>query len=396
MAITTTILKVFVASPSDVVEERKVLEEIINELNNLIGRKAGLTFELMKWETDTYPSVGEDPQSVINEQIGDDYDVFVGIIWKRFGTPTPRELSGTAEEFYGAFEKARANPKGVRVMFYFNNASAAMSDIDIDQLKMVKDFQGSIGQMGVYYWKYNELEEFEKLVRLHLGKVMQEFGTSWGEKSDLVVGFFNTPTPKLEDSIGVENNDDEEGFLDLIILTVEQFGIGGETFERINVLLQELNEKTLKRTEEFQQLATPINPNQAKQVANGFADDWENFVERMKVEIPIISKAFRLAIDSWTKSTELISDFNNDEEAEKQIQNALDTINDFIKIIADSKENTKGFRDVVAGMPRLTNKFNHAKKHVLEVLDGLLEEFSTEENLSIEAVKAMSSALPKN
>ena len=77
-----TNLKVFVASPSDVSEERKLLEQVVIELNKLIGTRLKYRLELIKWESDTYPGLGDDAQDVINKQIGDDYDVFIGIIWK--------------------------------------------------------------------------------------------------------------------------------------------------------------------------------------------------------------------------------------------------------------------------------------------------------------------------
>ena len=39
------------------------------------ARELGIRLELVRWETHAYPSFGEDPQSVINEQIPDDYDL---------------------------------------------------------------------------------------------------------------------------------------------------------------------------------------------------------------------------------------------------------------------------------------------------------------------------------
>ena len=55
--------------------------------------------ESKKWEKDVFPAFGEDSQDVINKQIGTDYNIFVGIMWKKFGTPTSRAESGTEEEF---------------------------------------------------------------------------------------------------------------------------------------------------------------------------------------------------------------------------------------------------------------------------------------------------------
>src|ERR1035437_7780621 len=91
-------LQAFVSSPSDVSEERAMLEDIVHELNLTWSKTLGMSIELVKWETHVTPGVGQDPQQVINSQIGDDYDIFIGIMWACFGTETGRFGSGTEEE----------------------------------------------------------------------------------------------------------------------------------------------------------------------------------------------------------------------------------------------------------------------------------------------------------
>ena len=55
-------------------------------------------------DANAYPGFGTDPQGVVNEEIGDDYEIFIGPLWSRFGTPTPRAFSGTQEEFERVYE----------------------------------------------------------------------------------------------------------------------------------------------------------------------------------------------------------------------------------------------------------------------------------------------------
>jgi hypothetical protein len=93
------LIKVFVASPGDCIPERKRLDKAVREVNLANGDTVGLRLELVGWETHTHPGFGTDLQAVINEQIGNDYDVFVGLLWSKLGTPTPRHPSGTIEEF---------------------------------------------------------------------------------------------------------------------------------------------------------------------------------------------------------------------------------------------------------------------------------------------------------
>ena len=76
-------LRVFIASPSDLQAERTRLEKVVRELNLSLPSEAMVQLELVRWETHTYPSFGESPQAVINEQIGSDCDIFIGILWSK-------------------------------------------------------------------------------------------------------------------------------------------------------------------------------------------------------------------------------------------------------------------------------------------------------------------------
>ena len=67
--------------------------------------------DLLRWETHTRPGIGQSAQDVINPQIGDDYDIFLGMFGIRFGTPTREWQSGTEEEFRRALSRfKRSDP----------------------------------------------------------------------------------------------------------------------------------------------------------------------------------------------------------------------------------------------------------------------------------------------
>lgn len=85
------IVQVFVASPSDVQRERDLLESIITELNQAWSRSLGVTFELIRWETCVRPALGSDPQAIINDQVGDKYDIFIGILWGALALQHPAQ-----------------------------------------------------------------------------------------------------------------------------------------------------------------------------------------------------------------------------------------------------------------------------------------------------------------
>jgi len=84
------ILSVFVASPSDLSDERKALRDVVERLNKIYGRRTGWQIELWGWE-DTLASFSR-PQALINKDV-ENCDLFLGMIWKRWGTR--RYVDGT-------------------------------------------------------------------------------------------------------------------------------------------------------------------------------------------------------------------------------------------------------------------------------------------------------------
>jgi hypothetical protein len=161
------IYKCFVASPGDTEAERESCIKIFEELNKGIGDKFGFVIEERMWEHNTRPSIGKYSQAVVSEQLGDDYDVFIGIMNNKFGTETKSAGSGTEEEFNNAYERIKRNEK-VEIMFYFNDEPVKKSEIIPDELIKVKAFKKKIGDLGAYHWTYNGADDFERTFRTQL------------------------------------------------------------------------------------------------------------------------------------------------------------------------------------------------------------------------------------
>lgn len=83
MAQTITLYKLFVASPSDLNDERGLIEDIVDELNLSAFNNSDIKLGLIKWETHVNPGVGDYSQQVINSDIPD-YDIFIGLLWSKF------------------------------------------------------------------------------------------------------------------------------------------------------------------------------------------------------------------------------------------------------------------------------------------------------------------------
>jgi hypothetical protein len=168
------VYKVFVSSPSDLAIEREMLDDVVAELNTLFTMR-GISLKLIRWETNVHPAVGADAQEVINKQIPADYDIFLGILWARFGSPTPRAESGTLEEFEHALSRYHDDPSAIKIMFYFKDEPIPPSSVDPEQLRAVHDFRAELGSRGVLYKTYDQADDFVNIVRPHLALVIQEW-----------------------------------------------------------------------------------------------------------------------------------------------------------------------------------------------------------------------------
>jgi hypothetical protein len=167
------VLSIFLASPGDVSDERTRVDEFVDEWNSLWSEDIGVHLRLLRWETHAYPAIGADGQDVINSQLGEDYDVFLGIMWKRFGTPTHRASSGTVEEFERALKRRRMSGQP-ELMFYFKKANSDARDDPI-QLDAVQQFRSKLAKDGLLYWEFLSSEQFSQLVRVHLTRHVQNW-----------------------------------------------------------------------------------------------------------------------------------------------------------------------------------------------------------------------------
>lgn len=174
----------FLGSPSDTKEERAKVEQIFNELNKTIGNVNNITIKLITWENYVHPSFGS-PQDVINEQISNNYDVFLCIFWTTLGTPTSKAESGTIEELKNAINRVQ-NGDDVDIMVYFKTGSPKLIT------ELGSDFQKVIEYKRKYnlslYREFVDSKEFAEIFR-------QDFTNLLNRR--IQKNIHNNPLPKL-------------------------------------------------------------------------------------------------------------------------------------------------------------------------------------------------------
>jgi hypothetical protein len=161
---TAVILKVLIASPSDVSAERDAVESAIHEWNANHHELMGIVLLPVRWETHSFPASGDRPQAIINKQIVDSGDILIGVFGYRLGTPTGVAQSGTIEEI------ERFRNAGKYVALYFSNADIPRS-ADREQLQALDEYRLE-REKDTLYGIFRTDEELRRLVTRHLPKIV--------------------------------------------------------------------------------------------------------------------------------------------------------------------------------------------------------------------------------
>lgn len=169
MSYRANVLKVMIASPSDVGKERRIAREVIGEWNFIHSEDKAIVLMPVGWETHSSPSMEGRAQEVINKQILEDCDLLIAIFWTRIGTPTGESESGTVEEIN---KHIRADKP---VMIYFSSVPVVPDSVDSEQYSILKDFREDLKRRGLID-SYESPSEFrEKLARQLAQTVIRKF-----------------------------------------------------------------------------------------------------------------------------------------------------------------------------------------------------------------------------
>lgn len=175
--------RVFIASPSDVQVERKIVRKVCDDLNKdpLVLEKR-IILDPMGWE-DVVPSAGR-PQDTINLLVKD-CDVFVCILHKKYGTPTGNSGSGTEEEFLNAYEDWK-NFKKPKILFYFKKADvSSLAELKDPQIQKVFELKEKIQTNEfLLYGNFATSEEFETTLSNHLKKLIPNLAPEPDERPE--------------------------------------------------------------------------------------------------------------------------------------------------------------------------------------------------------------------
>jgi len=370
---TESVISMFISSPSDVSAEREILEGIVNELNKTWSRSLGIRFEPIMWETHSRPAFGNDPQDVLNTQLPDDYDVFIGILWGRIGTPTPRAESGTLEEFECAFERFKQDNSSIDLMVYFKDVGIPPSKVDADQIAKVQRFKKSLGAKGGLYSTFEDCSSFESSLRAHLSSLAQKF-SGVSKSTDKKENIKGKSIKKYDEKIDeCELEEVDLGFLDYIDIYESQMSDMNSVLNTITEATVKIGNLMHKRVEEINALDESERAGRlARKIVKMSSDDIAIFAVAMKQQIPLYSEARREAYYALSNALALYGDFV--EAKHEDLDELYNSLNNMLTAALEAKASLVGFRDTMASLPRLTAELNRAKRGAVTQLDRMLDE----------------------
>lgn len=159
------IIKVFIASPGDLGNERQIARDVAEEYNGNNSELTGYQIEMVGWE-ETIGGIGR-PQEIINKDLAR-CELFVGMLWKRWGTPPDTDgkySSGFEEEYQLSFERYAKEQRPNMLMLFKNVDNSLLQDPG-EGLKKVLEFKDRlIKEKKVLYEVFDDEREYEKKLR---------------------------------------------------------------------------------------------------------------------------------------------------------------------------------------------------------------------------------------
>lgn len=360
---TITRYKIFLASPSDLEEDRVSIDDVISELNLTFGKLNDISLELVKWETHSAPAISiQNQQKIISNDLGQDYDLFIGLLWKKFGTPTDEADSGTEEEFLNAHKRFVDSPNSLQILFYFKTSPIPFSEINPEQIKKIQDFKSDLeNYKNLLYWEYQDTEQLNKFLRIHIPLRIQELQKNQSKELE-------SEEPQ---ELSVEKDAIEEfGLIDYQEMSEDYMEESTESLDRIGQAITWIGEQLSKKTAELNALNLGrVHPGRKtlKEFFIRSAKIMDNFANRLEPEISIFYDNFEKGIDAYSN---LINISRNDLNAnEDEINEAKGSLKDLISGIGDSIKGTESFLQSVNDLPRMAKEFNKAKSNVSSKLE---------------------------
>jgi hypothetical protein len=385
-------------------DERRFVVEAAREWNSLRSKATGAFLNVLTWEDVVTPRLGERAQAVANEDFGDEYDVYLGIMWAKIGTPTGAAASGTVEEYERALERFRRDGS-VHLAMLFKTNDIPQSLLVGSQFEQVQEFKHKFAEEGGFYGDFDSDDRLRRL----LNRVFEDIAGAAGgpapgsappsprgtppvrsrEKSPTRGSSAprnggrqktkrskssRNPTPDVDASEtrdgGVEVARDQEGDIsDIGLFEVNEAiekvaGQQVQFFEDLSTVQRRANIQITEATEELETLVSfgQAEPARVKKVVARIAQSMNESAQFLEDRISL----FRDRNDELAFLTErgfdLAQDFGEDHVAYIEFRSAVE---DVVRVLQQNMTAIDGMIETTSNLPRLTTDFNRSRNRFI-------------------------------
>ena len=361
------VVSVFLASPNDVQEEREIVEAVIQELNKTWSQNLNLRLDLIKWETDVYPNVADYGQDVVNQQVNDEYDIFIAVFWGRAGTATPVSDSGSIEELERALVKHKKNPELIDIMIYFKDEAIPPSEIDLEQLQTLKSLKAKLEKNGSLCSEFEKVDQFSSLLRIHLSKAAQKWSKQLSQNKSM-----QTHSEKFD----AKESEDDHGILDFIESYEDNIAAMNKSIIKMSEATEQVGTEIGLRSKEievYQVIPGQVNVKETKKLIKKASQNMNSYSDVMEKEVKVLEVTRTAAFDALSKAISFYVDHQEDHD-EVDFADVKLGLKEFIVSIEGANESLIDFRSSIGAWPKLTADLNKAKSRSIKVLEQFLEQ----------------------
>lgn len=390
MPVQTTTYRILLSMPSDLKNEVDCVDGVIDELNLSWGKPNNSRIELVHWSKNLTPgaSIGS-VQNLVNTELGTEFDLYIGILWKRFGTPTDNADSGTEEEFNTAYSNFLKNPQASQILFYFCDIPFTLDEIDLEQLQKVRQFKKRLMDDNVLFKSYKSLDDLAQLLRIHiparLGALVE------ATPNEPIIEDPQAKESAFDEAIQ-EINEEQYAEDDWGILEYrEEFDTSISEYVssigRLNKAMEIIGKRTETKTKQI--VSLQHNPNasisQYRNLFLGLAKYMDDYTNTLEVEsaicFPIFSKAMNASLQLLNLSIVEEDGLNGLREQRDAIFELYNTMDGSIYSMID-------FLQSIESLPKMTTELNKSKKRLSLAQQAFIDDLIDSKGLVQEVINA--------
>jgi len=173
-------LNVFISCPGDVTSEKNALIKFIQDKNTEYHTKYQITLDVVDWESDLKRS--EDRSQKSANIYLEKTNIYIGMMWKKYGTDTGLVDSGTFEEYIIA-NLNREKRKNIEILFFFKDfkIDTNTSDEDLDQFEEIRKFKNRLIEQHRSPIDFKTKNKFLDIINKQLDLILKDWRSNHPE-----------------------------------------------------------------------------------------------------------------------------------------------------------------------------------------------------------------------